>query len=34
MRNEMKNQIIDMLEKADERKMKLIYRFIRSLLGI
>ena len=33
MRNEMKNQIIDMLEKADERKIRLVYFFIRGLLG-
>ncbi len=29
----MKEQIIEMLDKADERKMKLVYFFIRGLLG-
>ena len=29
----MKEQIIEMLDKADERKMKLVYLFIRGLLG-
>lgn len=29
----MKEQIIEMLDKADERKMELVYFFIRGLLG-
>lgn len=29
----MKNQIIDMLDKADERKIKLVYFFLKGLLG-
>ena len=29
----MKEQIIEMLDKADERKIKLVYFFIRGLLG-
>lgn len=29
----MKEQIVKMLDKTDERKMKLVYFFIRGLLG-
>ena len=29
----MKKQIIKMLDRTDERKMKLVYFFIRGLLG-
>lgn len=29
----MKAQIIEMLDRTDERKMKLVYFFIRGLLG-
>lgn len=29
----MKEQIIEMLDRTDERKMKLVYFFIRGLLG-
>ncbi len=29
----MKEQIIEMLNRTDERKMKLVYFFIRGLLG-
>lgn len=29
----MKEQIIKMLDRTDERKMKLVYFFIRGLLG-
>lgn len=29
----MKNQIMEMLNKADERKIRLVYFFIRGLLG-
>ena len=29
----MKEQIIKMLDRTDERKMKLVYFFIRDLLG-
>lgn len=29
----MKNQIIEMLDKVDERKIRLVYFFLRGLLG-
>ena len=29
----MKNQIMEMLNKADEREIRLVYFFIRGLLG-
>ena len=29
----MKNQIMEMLHKADEREIRLVYFFIRGLLG-
>lgn len=29
----MKNQIIEMLDKADERKIKLVFFFLKGLLG-
>lgn len=29
----MKNQIMEMLDKADERKIKLVYFFLKGLLG-
>lgn len=29
----MKNQIIEMLDKADERKIRLVYFFLKGLLG-
>ena len=29
----MKNQIMEMLNEADERKIRLVYFFIRGLLG-
>lgn len=33
-RDEYKQKIIEMLEKADERALKLIYHHIKALLGL
>ena len=29
----MRNQIIEMLNRADERKLKIIFQFIKALIG-